>query len=112
MAKPTSPPRVPAADHRANPGRGTPDDGPAAPGTFVFAGYNQNGFGNQVLLSHAGEFQTRYAHLSAFGNQKTGAVSGGDTIGFVGSTGTATGPHLHLELLRKGTAVDPAGCLP
>jgi murein DD-endopeptidase MepM/ murein hydrolase activator NlpD len=67
-------------------------------GVVAFAGA-RGGYGNLVVLRHAGAFSTWYAHLSRFGaGVRTGArVSQGQTIGHVGSTGWATGPHLHYE---------------
>ena len=71
---------------------------------------SRNGsFGNLVVIQHAGSFETKYAHLSKYGpGIKRGAtVHQGDIIGFVGSTGGATGPHLHYEFLMNGTHQDP-----
>jgi len=67
-------------------------------GVVAFAGA-RGGYGNLVVLRHAGAYSTYYAHLSRFGaGVRTGArVSQGQTIGHVGSTGWATGPHLHYE---------------
>jgi len=73
-----------------------------------FAG-RQGGYGNLVLLRHHGEYTTAYAHLSGFadGIRKGARVSQGDTIGFVGQTGWATGPHLHYEFRIAGEARNP-----
>jgi murein DD-endopeptidase MepM/ murein hydrolase activator NlpD len=67
------------------------------------------GYGNVVRLSHSGGRETRYAHLRAFAKDlKAGAhVAAGDVIGFVGTTGLSTGPHLHFELRVEGRAIDP-----
>ena len=67
-------------------------------------------YGNIVIISHAGGFETRYAHLSRFAEGvKPGVmVRQGDVIGYVGSTGVATGPHLHYEVLKNGVPRDPA----
>lgn len=77
-------------------------------GTISSAG-DGGGYGNLVILSHAGGVETRYAHLSAFapGLAAGQAVRAGDLIGYVGTTGRSTGPHLHFELYEGGTAVDP-----
>jgi len=79
-----------------------------ADGVVEFAG-RQNGYGNVVILQHAGKYSTLYAHQSriAPGLKKGDRVSQGQVIGYVGSTGWATGPHLHYEFRIAGTPVDP-----
>lgn len=66
------------------------------------------GYGNYIVINH-GDFATLYAHLEGFGrNIKAGTeVSAGDVIGYVGSTGRSTGPHLHLEFDVDGVKIDP-----
>ena len=66
-------------------------------------------FGNLVIIEHAGGFETKYAHLSRYHkNTKQGTrVRQGDVIGYVGSTGGATGPHLHYEFLVNGVHQNP-----
>lgn len=73
-----------------------------------FAG-QQGGYGNVVILRHQTRYTTLYGHLSAFdrGIRKGMRVSQGDTIGYVGSTGLATGPHLHYEFRVDDMHVDP-----
>jgi hypothetical protein len=80
----------------------------AGAGTVSFAG-DGSGYGNVVYIDHAGGMQTRYAHMNAFGRGiKTGSVvQAGDLIGYVGTTGRSTGPHLHFEVHLNGTPVDP-----
>jgi murein DD-endopeptidase MepM/ murein hydrolase activator NlpD len=70
----------------------------------------QNGYGNVVILKHNSKLSTLYAHMSGFqpGLRPGNQVKAGDVIGFVGSTGRSTGPHLHMEVLIDGQAVDPA----
>jgi murein DD-endopeptidase MepM/ murein hydrolase activator NlpD len=70
-----------------------------ANGVVAFAG-RQDGYGNVVIVRHGGQYSTLYGHLSRFAKGvTTGArVGQGDTIGYVGQTGWATGPHLHYEL--------------
>jgi murein DD-endopeptidase MepM/ murein hydrolase activator NlpD len=77
-------------------------------GVIMLAG-RQGGYGNVVMIRHAGTYSTVYAHLSRFGAwAKTGArVRQGDTIGYVGQTGWATGPHLHYEFRIGGEARNP-----
>jgi murein DD-endopeptidase MepM/ murein hydrolase activator NlpD len=79
-----------------------------AAGTVVSAGYAGAG-GNQVRLKHAGGFETYYLHLSAYGPGIRGGahVAQGQLIGRVGSTGSATGPHLDYRLKRNGVFVNP-----
>jgi len=76
--------------------------------TVEFAG-RQGGYGNVVMLRHQGQYSTLYAHLSGFGPgvRKGARVAQGDTIGFVGQTGWATGPHLHYEFKVAGDARNP-----
>ncbi len=77
-------------------------------GTVEFIG-TQAGYGNVVILNHAGGVTTLYAHLSAFASDiKQGdRVAQADLIGYVGQTGWATGPHLHYEYQVRGRHVDP-----
>jgi murein DD-endopeptidase MepM/ murein hydrolase activator NlpD len=79
-----------------------------ADAAVVSARYTAGG-GNTVTLRHAGGYESRYLHLSAFGaGVRAGArVSQGQVIGRVGATGLVTGAHLHYELLRNGTHVNP-----
>lgn len=76
--------------------------------TVEFAG-RQGGYGNVVVLRHQGQYSTLYGHLSGFGRgvRKGARVAQGDTIGFVGQTGWATGPHLHYEFKFAGEARNP-----
>lgn len=77
-------------------------------GTILLAG-DGGTYGNLVKISHAGNLETRYAHLSAFASGlKAGQqVNAGELIGYIGTTGQSTGPHLHFELYENGVAVDP-----
>ena len=65
------------------------------------------GYGNQILIDHGGGRVTRYAHLSSINVDVGQYVSGGQVIGYSGSTGRSTGPHLHYELIVNGTPVQP-----
>ncbi len=82
----------------------------AGAGTIAYAG-DGSGYGNVVYIDHAGGMQTRYAHMNAFapGIKTGGVVNAGDLIGYVGTTGRSTGPHLHFEVLVGGAPVDPFG---
>jgi murein DD-endopeptidase MepM/ murein hydrolase activator NlpD len=78
-------------------------------GIVAFSG-SQKGYGNLVVLKHNGKYETAYGHLSRFasGLSKGKRVNQGDVIGYVGSTGMATGTHLHYELRVDGVQRDPA----
>jgi murein DD-endopeptidase MepM/ murein hydrolase activator NlpD len=69
------------------------------------------GYGNVVELSHGQGVSTLYAHLSQILVEPGRRVTRGTTVGLVGRTGDATGPHLHFELRLRGAAIDPAGAL-
>jgi murein DD-endopeptidase MepM/ murein hydrolase activator NlpD len=75
-------------------------------GVVQFAGV-QNGFGNVVMVRHGGNNTTVYAHLSRINVKQGQSVSQGQTIGAVGATGWATGPHLHFEFRVNGQHRDP-----
>jgi murein DD-endopeptidase MepM/ murein hydrolase activator NlpD len=79
-----------------------------ADGTVEFAG-QQNGYGNLIVLKHQGSYSTAYGHMNGFApNIRKGVkVDQGNTIGFVGQTGLATGPHLHYEFRVNGQQIDP-----
>lgn len=75
-------------------------------GVVEFSGV-QNGYGNVVFIKHRGNTETVYAHLSKLLVRRGDKVSQGQTIGLVGSTGWATGPHLHFEVRNNGVQQDP-----
>ena len=79
-----------------------------ADATVDFVG-QQRGYGNLIVLKHAGNYSSAYGHLSAFakGLHRGEHVSRGDIIGYVGMTGWATGPHLHYEFRIAGVPVNP-----
>lgn len=79
----------------------------AGDGKVSFRGV-QGGYGNTIILQHGGNITTLYGHLSRFGNARAGArVNQGDVIGYVGSSGLATGPHLHYEYRVSGVHRNP-----
>jgi murein DD-endopeptidase MepM/ murein hydrolase activator NlpD len=80
----------------------------AGRGTVAFAGWNSGGYGYLAVVTHRLGFETWYAHLSSIAAAPGQAVAGGSRIGYVGSTGRSTGPHLHFEARRFGTPIDPA----
>ncbi len=79
-----------------------------ADGVVVFAGWN-GGYGRLVTIKHSDTYTTMYAHMSKFasGLNKGSVVKQGDLIGYVGATGTATGPHLDFRLKKNGNFIDP-----
>jgi murein DD-endopeptidase MepM/ murein hydrolase activator NlpD len=90
-------------------GMGTPIHAAAA-GVVLIASYD-GGYGNLVVLDNGGSISTAYAHQSAMAVTVGQRVSQGEVIGYVGSTGFSTGPHLHFEVRVNGTPVDPLGYL-
>jgi murein DD-endopeptidase MepM/ murein hydrolase activator NlpD len=78
----------------------------AAAGTVTFADHNA-AYGWSVEIAHGNGLVTRYAHASRLLVARGAAVRQGDTIALVGSSGRATGPHLHFEVLKDGGAIDP-----
>jgi peptidoglycan hydrolase-like protein with peptidoglycan-binding domain len=80
----------------------------AASGRVAQVGWDPGGYGNFVVIKHSRGTYTWYAHLSRIGVSVGRQVAGGQRIGRVGATGSATGPHLHFELRIRGAAVNPA----
>jgi peptidoglycan hydrolase-like protein with peptidoglycan-binding domain len=79
----------------------------AGVGVTVFAGYNSGGYGNLVVIQHRLGFSTWYAHMSRITSWAGEHVEGGTRIGYVGSTGHSTGPHLHFEVRINNVPVNP-----
>ncbi|MDF1596238.1 MAG: peptidoglycan DD-metalloendopeptidase family protein [Acidimicrobiia bacterium] len=84
--------------------------GAAGSGVVILASW-YGGYGNAVVIDHGGGLATLYAHQSSLAVGVGQSVSEGDTIGYVGSTGYSTGPHLHFETREFGTPVNPMGYL-
>lgn len=76
-------------------------------GIVILAEYN-GGYGRTIVLQHSEGFTTLYAHLSSYNVSVGQAVEAGAKIGEIGSTGLSTGPHLHFEIRKDGTPVNPA----
>ncbi len=76
-------------------------------GNVVSAGWDQ-GYGNCVLINHGFGYQTKYAHMSRIKSRAGQKVKRGEVIGYVGSTGKSTAPHLHYEVHINGRPVNPA----
>lgn len=76
-------------------------------GTVIYAGWNDYGYGNMVMLDHGNGWQSLYAHLDSVLVGCAQNVGQGDLIALMGSTGNSTGPHLHFELRYNGSYVNP-----
>jgi murein DD-endopeptidase MepM/ murein hydrolase activator NlpD len=79
----------------------------AACGNVSFAG-TQSGYGLMVCITHTSQFSTCYAHMSRFATSQGAQVRQGQVIGYVGCTGSCTGPHLHFETRVNGQAQNPS----
>jgi murein DD-endopeptidase MepM/ murein hydrolase activator NlpD len=86
--------------------RGTPIMASGA--GIVLMAQKYKGYGNYVSIKHNSTYTTAYGHMSKFGKgiRKNARVSQGQTIGYVGSTGMSTGPHLHYEVIKKGKRIN------
>ncbi|PSS46879.1 peptidoglycan DD-metalloendopeptidase family protein [Pseudomonas sp. BBP2017] len=89
--------------------RGTPIKA-AGDGKVLLAG-RRGGYGNTVIIQHGNRYQTLYGHMQGFakGVKTGGTVKQGQVIGYIGTTGLSTGPHLHYEFQANGVHVDPLG---
>ena len=89
--------------------RGTPIKA-AGDGKVLLAG-RRGGYGNTVIIKHGNSYQTLYGHMQGFakGVKTGGTVKQGQIIGYIGTTGLSTGPHLHYEFQVNGVHVDPLG---
>lgn len=79
----------------------------AADGTVKFAGFNNGGYGNLVIIEHGNGVETYYGHCSSILVSNGTTVKAGDVIAKVGSTGNSTGNHLHFEIKVNGSSVNP-----
>ncbi len=81
----------------------------AGSGKVIFAGYTR-GYGKLIKIRHSDGYMTLYAHQKSFrrGMKRGKYVKKGQVIGYVGSTGMSTGPHLHFGLYKNGRAINPA----
>ncbi len=83
----------------------------AMSGTVIYAQFNDGGYGNMTIIDHGGGYATAYAHQSRLGVSVGQKVSQGQVIGYEGSTGFSTGPHVHFEIRVDGTAQNPRNFL-
>ncbi|HEX2070439.1 MAG TPA: peptidoglycan-binding protein [Thermoleophilaceae bacterium] len=81
--------------------------GAAGVGTTIYAGYNDGGYGNLVVVQHRLGYTTWYAHMASITTWVGARVTGGTRLGYVGSTGYSTGPHLHFEVRRYNVPINP-----
>lgn len=80
-------------------------------GTVKQASWNSQGYGKFIIIEHEDGTTSRYAHLSGYAVSAGNTVTQGQLIGYVGSTGNSTGPHLHFEILVNGSFVNPLNYL-
>ena len=76
-------------------------------GIIKFSGFSTNGYGNHVIINHGFGYETLYGHMVRVSATQGQQVKRGQVIGYVGSTGKSTGPHLHYEVHKSGVQVDP-----
>jgi murein DD-endopeptidase MepM/ murein hydrolase activator NlpD len=76
-------------------------------GVVQIAGFKTDGYGNKVVINHGFGFQTLYGHMVRVKAKVGQSVKRGEVIGYIGSTGKSTGPHLHYEVIKRGAKVDP-----
>ncbi len=84
--------------------------GSALGGKVIYAAY-RGGYGNLVIVDHGRGITTFYAHLSSIAVGNGQRIVAGETLGYVGSTGRSTGPHLHYEVRARGRALDPSALI-
>ncbi|MFN4233903.1 MAG: M23 family metallopeptidase [Bacteroidia bacterium] len=79
----------------------------AGDGTIKEVNSEARGYGNHIIISHGFGYETLYAHLSKINVRPGQKVKRGEVIGYVGNTGTSTGPHLHYEVIKNGEKINP-----
>ncbi len=78
-----------------------------ADGTVKTASFSNSGYGNHVIINHGYGYETLYGHMSKIKSRNGHKVKRGEVIGYIGSTGKSTGPHLHYEVRKNGQKIDP-----
>ena len=81
-------------------------------GVVVYAGWNNYGYGNMIMVDHGNNFQSLYAHLTGYNVGCGQSVGQGELIGAIGTTGRSSGPHLHFEIRAISSFVNPWDVLP
>ncbi len=78
----------------------------AGNGEVIFSGFSKT-YGNHIIIKHNDTYQSLYAHMNTLNVEKEQKVKAKETIGIIGSTGKATGIHLHYEVIKNGIKIDP-----
>ena len=78
-----------------------------ADGTVKTASFSTSGYGNHIIINHGYGYETLYGHMSKIKSKNGQKVKRGEVIGYIGSTGKSTGPHLHYEVRKNGQKIDP-----
>lgn len=81
-------------------------------GKVTEVGYDENGYGNYVVVDHGDGYTSLYGHLQKATVKKGDTVSAGQQVGVIGSTGNSSGPHLHLRVHKNGQSIDPRTVIP
>lgn len=76
-------------------------------GTVKESGYDNGGYGNNVVINHGYGYESLYGHMKKVKVRTGDRVKRGEVIGWIGSTGKSTGPHLHYEVIKNGEKIDP-----
>ena len=81
-------------------------------GKVTEVGYDENGYGNYVVVDHGNGYTSLYGHLQKATVKQGDTVSAGQQVGVIGSTGNSSGPHLHLRVHKNGQSIDPRTVIP
>ena len=81
-------------------------------GKVTEVGYDENGYGNYVVVDHGNGYTSLYGHLQKATVKQGETVSAGQQVGVIGSTGNSSGPHLHLRVRKNGQSIDPRTVIP
>ena len=81
-------------------------------GKVTEVGYDENGYGNYVVVDHGNGYTSLYGHLQKATVKQGDTISAGQQVGVIGSTGNSSGPHLHLRVHKNGQSIDPRTVIP